>query len=126
MPIKRCSNEKCFRPFQLNSYSLKAEVVWETGIITCPNCGHIMKGNDQFVFLTHALSKTQEARFHADGSVASFGRKELSLNRLRRVWKLDIRYYYRLSHEILQEMKSLSGFLKTAMKVRCVLFFCSA
>jgi hypothetical protein len=63
--VTRCSSPACGRPFQVNQFSTKFSIAAERGKISCPHCGAISAGDPNSMFLTHALSKEQEAEFNA-------------------------------------------------------------
>jgi homoserine acetyltransferase len=68
MNITRCTNNFCKRLFQLNQFSRNAELTIEAGRILCPHCGTTTMGDNNSIFLTHALSQQDEARLDANAS----------------------------------------------------------
>lgn len=65
MQFTRCSNPVCNRPYQINEYVGKktAEVPEE---IVCPHCGHREIRFTDSVFLVHAMSPDEEAKFNKE------------------------------------------------------------
>jgi hypothetical protein len=49
----------------LNQFSAKFSVKADRGKITCPHCGQVLPGDDNSMFLTHALLPAQETEFNA-------------------------------------------------------------
>ena len=66
MQIRRCPSPICGRPFQLNQFDTRLKTSIERGKFTCPHCGFLFSSDINSVFLTHALSPSEEARFAAD------------------------------------------------------------
>lgn len=65
MPLQRCINPDCRRPFQVNEYAgMKAGSKVPEQII-CPHCGHSKTLFSDRIFVVHALSEDEERRFNA-------------------------------------------------------------
>jgi DNA-directed RNA polymerase subunit RPC12/RpoP len=64
MIIRFCPAITCGRPFQLNQFAATFSEAKDHGKITCPHCGPMVAGDNESVFLTHALSNDQETRLH--------------------------------------------------------------
>lgn len=62
MQIKLCSSPICRRPFQVNEYTLRHVNTLNKGQIICPHCGYVLSGKSNSVFLTHALTESEEAQ----------------------------------------------------------------
>jgi hypothetical protein len=65
MKIAFCENRECARPFQINDYHPRDRVELTSGVIACPHCATLTTADAQTVFLTHALSRTEEEQFLA-------------------------------------------------------------
>ncbi|HZW22516.1 hypothetical protein [Noviherbaspirillum sp.] len=64
MRFQRCINSGCGRPYQINEFG--KHTADGSGKITCPHCGHSVAAADSSVFLSHAMSPEEEARFNLD------------------------------------------------------------
>jgi hypothetical protein len=65
--VRRCPSSLCERPFQVNRFSTRLSPSMELGQMTCPHCGVLLDGENNSVFLTHALSASQEAEYNKTG-----------------------------------------------------------
>lgn len=63
--FKRCSAPGCDRPFQVNRFNGSSCNWTGAGTITCPHCGTSTEADADFIYLTHALSTEEEARYDA-------------------------------------------------------------
>lgn len=66
MNIKRCDSPNCDRPYQVNKFTTILSETYKLGVIKCPHCGTSTKGSPDSLFLTHALSPEEEARFNSE------------------------------------------------------------
>lgn len=64
MRFQRCINSSCLRPFQVNEFG--GHTAEFRGYITCPHCGHSLTAAAGSVFLVHAMSPEEEAKFNLD------------------------------------------------------------
>jgi len=64
MRFQRCINSDCSRPFQVNEFS--AHAADARGHITWPHCGHTTAASSASVFLVHAMTPEEEAKFNLD------------------------------------------------------------
>jgi hypothetical protein len=62
MQINRCAAIDCGRPFQINTFGPPVSTSYELGKITCPNCGATSEGEENALYLSHALSAEHEER----------------------------------------------------------------
>jgi hypothetical protein len=62
---RRCPNQLCGRPFQVNRFSADLDALADRGRVTCPHCGLVAIGDGNSIFLTHALSDEEEHLFHS-------------------------------------------------------------
>lgn len=65
---RRCPNQLCGRPFQVNRFSADLDALADRGRVTCPHCGLVAIGDGRSIFLTHALSDEEERIFHSQES----------------------------------------------------------
>lgn len=67
MWIERCSNWRCRRPYQVNEFKSDEGNLFGDELrpeqITCPHCGQNEIRWTASIFITHALSSDEEARF---------------------------------------------------------------
>jgi hypothetical protein len=64
MNFRRCPVPSCGRPYQVNRFDAAGMRAGVAGNIVCPHCGSAVKGEDDAVFVTHALSILQEREFN--------------------------------------------------------------
>jgi len=64
MRFQRCTNPECRRPFQVNEFNGRSIGTAES--IVCPHCAHTETFWTDSIFLVHALSPEEEARFDAE------------------------------------------------------------
>lgn len=64
MWYERCNNRRCRRPYQVNEFGGKPRGLVVAEQITCPHCGHQETRWSESVFLVHALSAEEEARYN--------------------------------------------------------------
>jgi hypothetical protein len=64
MRFQRCVSTACRRPFQVNEFAIDA--AGSNGRITCPHCGHAESVSSANIFLSHAMSPEEEAKFEND------------------------------------------------------------
>lgn len=60
---RRCSDHDCRRPFRVHRYDAALSLSTPAGVIRCPHCGHAIPADANSIFLTHALSASEEAVF---------------------------------------------------------------
>jgi len=65
MEILVCPLIDCHRPFQVNRFDAAINIGHAAGVMSCPHCGSVLQGEAGSVYLTHALSKEEEVKFHA-------------------------------------------------------------
>lgn len=61
--FERCAESCCSRPFQINRFNGTSCEWIGAGSIACPHCGASTPADAGFVYLTHALSTDDEARY---------------------------------------------------------------
>jgi hypothetical protein len=64
MRVIRCTGLSCGRPFQVNKFGSECTALGERGKVICPHCNLVVTGEPEFLFITHALSASQEAEFN--------------------------------------------------------------
>lgn len=63
MKVRRCLNETCARPFQINEFTGIFSIPGERGKVICPHCGNEYVDDPDCLYMTHPLSVQEEAGF---------------------------------------------------------------
>jgi hypothetical protein len=63
LQIRRCSNVECMRPFQIHRFPRSQSIDTAEGMIVCPHCGTAEADDKQFIYVTNALTRVEEAMY---------------------------------------------------------------